>query len=106
MDEAIISVEGLRAGYGGRTILQDVSFTVRRGEVFVILGGSGCGKSTLLKHMIGLNDPISGRVYIDGDDWMLWRKRPGRSKHPSTKSQRRQGIFLRNWPTRDVSLAN
>jgi phospholipid/cholesterol/gamma-HCH transport system ATP-binding protein len=45
-----------------------VSFTVRRGEVFVILGGSGCGKSTLLKHMIGLYPPIAGHVYIDGSD--------------------------------------
>ena len=49
-------------------LLQDVSFTVSRGEVFVILGGSGCGKSTLLKHMIGLYQPRAGHVFIDGDD--------------------------------------
>jgi phospholipid/cholesterol/gamma-HCH transport system ATP-binding protein len=45
-----------------------VSFTVNRGEVFIILGGSGCGKSTLLKHMIGLYQPRAGHVFIDGDD--------------------------------------
>jgi len=66
--EPIIRVEGLTAGYGDFILLDKVSFDVRRGEVFVILGGSGCGKSTLLKHMIGLYDPKAGRVLIDGDD--------------------------------------
>jgi len=64
----IIRVEGLVAGYGDRTIFDDVSFEVRRGEVFVILGGSGSGKSTLLKNMIGLYQPWRGRVLIDGAD--------------------------------------
>ncbi len=68
MPEPIIRVEGLSAGYDGRTILENINFTVNRGEVFVILGGSGCGKSTLLKHMIGLYDVQAGHVYIDGDD--------------------------------------
>jgi len=66
--EPIIRVENLTAGYDGNTILENVSFDVRRGEVFVILGGSGCGKSTLLKHMIGLYPPMTGRVLIDGAD--------------------------------------
>jgi phospholipid/cholesterol/gamma-HCH transport system ATP-binding protein len=66
--EVIIRVENLYAGYEGVAIQENVNFEVHRGEVFGILGGSGCGKSTLLKHMIGLNDPISGNVYIDGDD--------------------------------------
>jgi phospholipid/cholesterol/gamma-HCH transport system ATP-binding protein len=64
----IVRVEGLVAGYDGNVLLQDVSFTVNRGEVFVILGGSGSGKSTLLKHMIGLYPPMAGKVIIDGDD--------------------------------------
>ena len=66
--EAIIAVEGLRASYGARTILRDVSFTVRRGEIFGILGGSGSGKSTLLKHLIGLQTPVAGRILIEGQD--------------------------------------
>jgi phospholipid/cholesterol/gamma-HCH transport system ATP-binding protein len=66
--EPIIRVENLTAGYDGRTILENVSFEVRRGEVFVILGGSGCGKSTLLKHMIGLYPVVKGNVFIDGAD--------------------------------------
>ena len=65
--ETVIEVEHLDAGYDGVPLLEDLSFTVRRGEVFVILGGSGCGKSTLLKHMIGLNPPLRGQVRIMGD---------------------------------------
>ena len=69
--EPIIRVESLTAGYDGRTILENVSFTVNRGEVFVILGGSGCGKSTLLKHMIGLYPVQAGHVYIEGADIVI-----------------------------------
>lgn len=64
----IIRVEHLTVGYGGEPLLEDVNFEVREGEVFGILGGSGSGKSTILKHMIGLNEPMAGHVYIDGDD--------------------------------------
>jgi phospholipid/cholesterol/gamma-HCH transport system ATP-binding protein len=67
-DDVIIRVEDLTARYGDRTILDRVSFEVRRGEVFVILGGSGSGKSTLLKHMIGLYRPAAGRIWIEGSD--------------------------------------
>ncbi|MDD5199415.1 MAG: ATP-binding cassette domain-containing protein [Terrimicrobiaceae bacterium] len=64
----IIEVRELTAGYAGEAILENVSFDVRRGEVFVILGGSGCGKSTLLKHLIGLYPPMAGAVRIEGRD--------------------------------------
>ena len=66
--EVVIRVEHLTAKYGERVIFDDVSFDVRRGEVFVILGGSGCGKSTMLKHMIGLYRPAAGHVFLDGED--------------------------------------
>jgi len=66
--EPIIRVEDFTAAYDGNVIIDNISFEVRRGEVFVILGGSGSGKSTLLKHMIGLYPPASGRILIDGDD--------------------------------------
>jgi phospholipid/cholesterol/gamma-HCH transport system ATP-binding protein len=68
MDEPVIRVEGLSAAYGGRVVFRDVTFDVRRGEVFVILGGSGCGKSTLLKHLIGLYRPATGTIRILGED--------------------------------------
>ena len=64
----VIRVEGLKAAYEGKVVFQGVSFEVRRGEVFVVLGGSGCGKSTLLKHLIGLYAPAAGRIQIEGED--------------------------------------
>ena len=64
--EAIIEVEHVDAGYPGVTVLKDVSFTVNRGEVFVLLGGSGCGKSTIMKHLIGLNPAVGGTIRVDG----------------------------------------
>jgi phospholipid/cholesterol/gamma-HCH transport system ATP-binding protein len=66
--EPIIRVEHFTAAYEGNVIIDDISFDVRRGEVFVILGGSGCGKSTLLKHLIGLYPPAAGKIFLDGDD--------------------------------------
>jgi len=66
--DPIIRVQDVTAGYDETAILDHVSFDVRRGEIFVILGGSGSGKSTLLKHMIGLEPPLAGSILIDGDD--------------------------------------
>ena len=73
--EAIISVENLTVAYDETIVIEDVSFEVFRGEVFVILGGSGCGKSTLLKHMIGLHKPLEGRVVIEGTDIVVASRR-------------------------------
>jgi len=64
----IIQVRDLRVGYGDVIILDQVSFNVYEGELFVILGGSGCGKSTLLKAIIGLIPPRSGQIILDGDE--------------------------------------
>ena len=64
-----IEVRGLTMGYGERVVQQDVSFTVRRGEIFVIMGDSGCGKSTLMRHMIGLNAPREGDVFYEGEGY-------------------------------------
>jgi len=68
-----IIVRNLKIGYGEKVILQNVTFDVRRGEVFVILGGSGCGKSTLLKNLIGLYAPIEGEVWIEGGNLVAAR---------------------------------
>ncbi|HHQ47869.1 MAG TPA: ABC transporter ATP-binding protein [Acidobacteria bacterium] len=68
-DEPILMVENLVARYGDRTVLEDVSFTVRRGEILVILGGSGSGKTTLLRCLVGLKRPSSGRILLMGEDF-------------------------------------
>jgi len=64
-DEQIVATD-VSVGYGEFVVQHDLNFTVRRGDVFIIMGGSGCGKSTLLKVMIGLKRPQHGDVYYDG----------------------------------------
>ena len=64
--ENVIELERVDAGYPGVKILEDVSFSVRRGEIFVLLGGSGCGKSTIMRHMIGLNAVQGGVLRVLG----------------------------------------
>jgi phospholipid/cholesterol/gamma-HCH transport system ATP-binding protein len=66
--DVVIKIENLTMGYGDTALLKNASFEIKRGEVFIILGGSGCGKSTLLKHMIGLVRPMAGRILIKGTD--------------------------------------
>jgi phospholipid/cholesterol/gamma-HCH transport system ATP-binding protein len=61
-----VEVRGLTMAYGDRLIQKDLSFSIPRGSVFVIMGDSGCGKSTLMRHMIGLNLPAAGDVLYDG----------------------------------------
>jgi phospholipid/cholesterol/gamma-HCH transport system ATP-binding protein len=61
-----ILVEDLEIGYGDFVIQRHLNFAVRRGEIFVIMGGSGCGKTTVMRAMVGLKEPARGRVVIDG----------------------------------------
>ncbi|HPB31122.1 MAG TPA: ABC transporter ATP-binding protein, partial [Candidatus Sumerlaeota bacterium] len=58
-DSPILEVRGLQAGYGDVTILSDINFSLRTGEILVILGTSGCGKSTLLKNVTRLVNPMA-----------------------------------------------
>jgi len=63
----VIEVRDLTMQYGTRVIMQDISFTVARGEVFILMGGSGSGKSTLLKHLIGLKQAAEGSILFEGE---------------------------------------
>jgi phospholipid/cholesterol/gamma-HCH transport system ATP-binding protein len=67
--ETHVEVSNLAVSYGDRPILRDVSLTVGRGDVFVIMGGSGSGKSTLLRSMIGLVEPSRGDVSYCGESF-------------------------------------
>ncbi len=64
----LIEVEGLDAWYGRRQVLYGVDFSVRAGEIRVVMGSSGSGKSTLFRHLIGLQRPRRGRVRLFGVD--------------------------------------
>ena len=68
-EEPVVRLEHVDAGYPGEIVLADLSFEVRRGEIFALLGGSGCGKSTVMKHMIGLNPVLGGRLTVAGMEW-------------------------------------
>ncbi len=68
MSEPVIEVTDLVRKFGGRTVLNGISFTVEKGETMIIMGGSGCGKSTLLRHVIGSMKPTSGSIKIFGRD--------------------------------------
>src|SRR6267142_4761835 len=73
--ETIIEVSDLVRKFGERTVLDNISFNVYRGETVVIMGGSGCGKSTLLRHMIGSMKPTSGSVRIFGEELTTMNER-------------------------------
>ncbi len=62
----VFKVENLTMAYGDYVVMRDINFSVKKGEIFFIMGGSGCGKSTLLRHMIGLLRPAKGTIYYNG----------------------------------------
>jgi phospholipid/cholesterol/gamma-HCH transport system ATP-binding protein len=68
---APIEVRDLTLAYGDFVVQRDLSFTVNKGDVFVVMGGNGCGKTTLMRHMIGLQRPVRGAVFYSGEDF--WR---------------------------------
>ncbi|MCK8601418.1 ABC transporter ATP-binding protein [Desulfoferrobacter suflitae] len=70
--QPVIEVRDLTMAYGSFVLQRDLNFIVKRGDVFIIMGGSGCGKSTLLRHLIGLKAPARGKVlYGDVSFWEL-----------------------------------
>jgi phospholipid/cholesterol/gamma-HCH transport system ATP-binding protein len=82
-----IEVRGLTMAYGDFVIQRDLNFAIRRGEIFVVMGGSGCGKTTLLRHMVGLKAPAAGDVYYEGEGY--WQADPDRRE----KLTRRFGVM-------------
>ncbi len=67
--ENILEVRDLIVKYGETVVLNKITFDIRRGENFVILGGSGCGKSTLLRNLVGLMRPSAGTISYNGDNF-------------------------------------
>ena len=61
-----VEARGVRKSFGDHEVLRGVSFTVERGEIFVLMGPSGSGKSVLLKHIIGLEEADAGELLIEG----------------------------------------
>jgi phospholipid/cholesterol/gamma-HCH transport system ATP-binding protein len=69
-----ITVENITMGYGDFVLMRDLSFTINKGDIFIIMGGSGCGKSTLMRILVGLKSPKKGRVLYG--EMSLWEADP------------------------------
>ncbi len=85
-----ITVQNLNMAYGDFVLMRDLSYTVYRGDIFIIMGGSGCGKSTMMSVLIGLKKPATGRVlYGEVDFW---------GSPPETRDQiiRRAGVMYQS----------
>jgi phospholipid/cholesterol/gamma-HCH transport system ATP-binding protein len=89
-DGPAAAVCSLKAAYARKVVLQDVTTSVERGEIHVVLGGSGCGKSTLLRHMIGLETPAAGTVRL------LGRELAGLDEPQRTALLRRIGVLFQS----------
>src|SRR4029079_18290261 len=63
-----IFVEDVRKSFGSTHVLKGITMHFRRRETAVIIGGSGAGKTTLLRMLIGLEQPTTGHIWVDGDD--------------------------------------
>jgi len=76
---AVIEVRGLTKGYGGRAVVDGISFHVDQGEIFGILGPNGAGKTTAVECLEGLRKRDGGEVRILGLDPRTDGRRPGSS---------------------------
>jgi phospholipid/cholesterol/gamma-HCH transport system ATP-binding protein len=66
--DVFVEFRDVHKAYGVKSVLRGADLKVYRGEVLVILGGSGSGKSVTLRHMLGLEAPDSGRVFVEEED--------------------------------------
>jgi len=76
--EPHIVVQDLTVAYGSTVVLRDLTFTINRGDIFIIMGGSGGGKSTVLRSMVGLLQPTKGQVLYNGLNF--WSAEPEEQK--------------------------
>ncbi|HHY87141.1 MAG TPA: ABC transporter ATP-binding protein [Verrucomicrobia bacterium] len=86
----MIEVRHLNKSFGSNRILEDVNFSIAKGESIVIIGRSGGGKSVLLKHLIGLLKPDSGQVLVDQEDITAMNERE------LLRVRRRFGMLFQN----------
>ena len=88
--ETLLSLRDVTLAFGPKVIQSNLSFDVRRGSIFAVMGSSGCGKSTVLKSMIGLLRPRAGRFDVDGQDY--W----GGNDRSRLAIGRRFGVLFQN----------
>jgi len=86
--DLVVEINGLHTRFGNAVVHENVSFSVRRGEIFALVGGSGCGKSTLLREVILLQSPASGSIRVFG------REVVGLSDEEALPLRRRWGVVF------------
>ena len=96
-----IAVRDMTMAYGDFVIQKDLDFEVRRGDIFVIMGGSGCGKSTLANLIMGFWEPQKGKIQINGVD----TKNMSEKQLNFLTSIVQQGVFLFNMSMEENILA-
>jgi phospholipid/cholesterol/gamma-HCH transport system ATP-binding protein len=99
-DPPKLLVNALTVGYGNHVVQHDLSFEVKPGSIFAIMGGSGCGKSTVLKALIGLLRPSGGTIQVNGQDY--WAA----SERHRTDLGRRFGVLFQSgalWSSMSVA---
>ena len=67
--QPVIEARNLDLSYGDYAVMRGLNFSVKRGDIFIVMGGSGCGKTTLLKALIGLKAPEKGEVLYYGKNF-------------------------------------
>ncbi|HYO59092.1 ATP-binding cassette domain-containing protein [Archangium sp.] len=87
LDVPLLEAEGLAKSFGGITALEEVSLSVRAGEVMCVLGDNGAGKSTLIKTLSGVHLPDRGRLRIEGQEVRLTSPREARAHGIATVYQ-------------------
>lgn len=88
----LLKVENIKAGYVGKTIIDDINFSTQPGELTALLGLNGTGKTTLLKVISGLLKPMDGKCFVGGED-IYKLKEKERAKHISYMPQRNSIIY-------------
>jgi phospholipid/cholesterol/gamma-HCH transport system ATP-binding protein len=68
-ESPLLALKDITLAFGPKIVQHDLSFDVRRGSIFAVMGGSGCGKSTVLKSMIGLLPPRAGSILVENEDY-------------------------------------
>jgi phospholipid/cholesterol/gamma-HCH transport system ATP-binding protein len=86
----LLAMRGITLAFGPKVIQHDLSFDVRRGSIFAVMGGSGCGKSTVLKSMVGLLRPRTGSILVENEDY--WAATDARR----TEIGRRFGVLFQS----------
>lgn len=69
--EPLVTISHFRMDFGKTTVIKDLSFTINRGETFGLLGANGSGKTTIIRSLLGIYQPTSGSLLIDGKSYSV-----------------------------------